>query len=130
MKRALILTAGFGEGHNTAARNLKTALEQTGECQAEVADLFALTYGKLNEMARKAYLAIINHAPAVWEKIYQLFDSKKSVEMNLPALIQMKRKLQKMLHDHPPDVILSTYPIYSFLLEKIARDTGGRHFPL
>ena len=28
MKRILILTAGFGEGHNAAARNIRDALEQ------------------------------------------------------------------------------------------------------
>jgi len=71
MKRVLILTAGFGEGHNAAARNLKAALDQfaPGAVEAQVLDLFERCYGRMNELVKKAYLTTINNAPAVWEQI-------------------------------------------------------------
>ncbi len=130
MKRVLILTAGFGEGHNTAARNLGEALRRTGRAEAEVADIFALTYGRLNEVARKAYLATINHAPQVWEKIYQLLDTKGSMEPNLIALRQMRPKLRELLGRFQPDLIASTYPFYSYLLEKIYAAGGHPRLPV
>jgi hypothetical protein len=51
MKKILIFTAGFGEGHNTAARNIRDALELVGsdEVNVQVVDLFDRCYGKLNE---------------------------------------------------------------------------------
>ena len=43
MTRVLILTAGFGEGHNAAARNLAAAVDAAGGAgTAQIADLFAL----------------------------------------------------------------------------------------
>ena len=45
MKKVLILTAGFGEGHNAAARNLRDALEYlSDEVKVEILDLFESSY--------------------------------------------------------------------------------------
>ena len=61
MKKILILTAGFGDGHNAAARSLRDAIELLDEdARAEVLDLFADGYGAFNTLARKTYLAWSN----------------------------------------------------------------------
>ena len=54
MKRVLILTAGYGEGHNSAARALKSAFDEQPGVQAELVDLFALHAPRLNHFSRKA----------------------------------------------------------------------------
>jgi len=61
-KRILILTAGFGEGHNSAARGVRDGLALVAPAGAdiELRDLFPETYGALNEIVRRAYLAVIN----------------------------------------------------------------------
>ena len=60
MKKILILTAGFGDGHNAAARGLREAIELLDEdARAEVLDLFADSYGVFNTLARKTYLGIV-----------------------------------------------------------------------
>lgn len=130
MKNVLILTAGFGEGHNTAARNLRDALNATGEARAETSDIFALAYGRFNELARKAYLLTINHAPKLWARIYQLFDAKGSVEANMLTLGRMRRKLLDELKRTQPAVVVSTYPLYSFLLAKIFASGSHPRVPL
>ena len=67
MKKVLILTAGFGEGHNAAARNLRDALELASEdVKVEVLDLFESTYGAFNTLAKNAYLGIVQYAPKFW----------------------------------------------------------------
>ena len=61
LKRILILTAGFGEGHNSAARGIRAGLMQIAppaEVQIEVHDLFADTYGLLNDYAREVFIGI------------------------------------------------------------------------
>ena len=81
MKKILIFTAGFGEGHNTAARNIRDAIEHiaANEASVEVLDLFASCYGKLNDFFRKAYIAAINRTPRVWGKIYNVIDGTQFV---------------------------------------------------
>ena len=64
-KRILILTAGFGEGHNSAARGIAAGLAAIAPEAAAVErhDLFAETYGVVNDWARRVYLTLINRAP-------------------------------------------------------------------
>lgn len=64
MKKVLILTASFGEGHNTAARNVRDAIEHSNdEAVVEVLDLFALTYGRLHDFVRKLHLQVVQAHP-------------------------------------------------------------------
>ena len=64
-KRILILTASFGEGHNSAARGVRDGLARVAPdgTEVELHDLFAEAYGPVNEFVRKSYLAIVNFAP-------------------------------------------------------------------
>ena len=81
MKQILIFTAGFGEGHNTAARNIRDALEVVAgnEVKVQIIDLFDRCYGRLNEFLRRAYIAAINRTPRVWGKIYNVIDGTQFV---------------------------------------------------
>ena len=59
MKKVLILTAGFGDGHNTAARNVAEALDLiSDEVKVEVLDVFQSSLGLLNDVLKKAYLGL------------------------------------------------------------------------
>ena len=62
MKNILILTAGYGEGHNSAARGIRDGLRRVSPdgVHVELHDLFAETYGFMNDWARIAYMAMIN----------------------------------------------------------------------
>jgi UDP-N-acetylglucosamine:LPS N-acetylglucosamine transferase/predicted metal-dependent phosphoesterase TrpH len=130
LKKILIFTAGFGEGHNTAARNVRDALELIGEddCQVEVLDLFESCYGRFNDFMRKAYLTAINKTPRVWEGIYKILDNSDVVESNLAILARMRRALDDLLRQTQPDVVVSTYPVYNYLLDEIYADGRERHF--
>ena len=99
MKKILIFTAGFGEGHNTAARNIRDAIEHIApdEAKVEVLDLFDTCYGKLNDFFRKAYIAAINRTPRVWGKIYNVIDGTQFVESNMMMLAKMKRAMSDVL---------------------------------
>ena len=66
MKKILILTAGFGEGHNSAARGIRDGLRKIAPdgAHVELHDLFAETYGAGNDWARVLYMGMINRTPA------------------------------------------------------------------
>ena len=130
MKKILIFTAGFGEGHNTAARNIRDALEHIApdEVKVEVLDLFDTCYGKLNDWVRKAYITAINRTPRVWGKIYNVIDGTQFVEANMVMLAKMKRAMSDVLADLEPDAVVSTYPIYNYVIDSIYADGRPKTF--
>jgi UDP-N-acetylglucosamine:LPS N-acetylglucosamine transferase len=131
MKRILILTAGFGDGHNTAARNVADALEMiSDDVKVEVLDVFQSSLGLLNDVLKKAYLGLTRYAPGVWSGIYSMLDSSKRLESNLLAFGNLKTALQSILEQSQPDVVISTYPVYAHVIREIYRDHSERPFRL
>lgn len=122
MTKLLILTAGFGEGHNAAARNLATACEAlAGPGSAAVVDPFALAQPGFNRVACRAYLATINGAPRLWSRFYAWIDRSRIFPRHLWILRGELRALAAELDRLRPAVVCSTYPFHAFLLEHLAR---------
>jgi processive 1,2-diacylglycerol beta-glucosyltransferase len=125
MTKVLILTAGYGEGHNAAARNLAVAFDQLlGPGQACVTDLFALASPRLNAVLRRGYLALINGSPRLWSSIYGWTDRSRILPRGLWMLSRETRLLAELVARERPDVICSTFPVYAFMLEKLALQQG------
>jgi processive 1,2-diacylglycerol beta-glucosyltransferase len=126
LKKILILTAGFGEGHNAAARGIRDGLAQVAPAQADVElhDLFAETYGAVNDWARKSYLELINRAPRAWSTFYNWLDRKKSFNGDFKLLYALKNRLSQLLVRSRPDAVVSVYPAYAHLLDEILGRDG------
>ncbi|NJK92753.1 MAG: galactosyldiacylglycerol synthase [Blastochloris sp.] len=131
-KKILILTAGFGEGHNTAARNLREGLLHVGgeSVQAEVLDCFADSYGAYNEFTRKAYIGAINETPKLWQLFYRMLDQTRIFELTLPTMAKLQKDLGKLITSQQPDLVCTTYPIYAFLFNRLYPDPAQRPFRL
>lgn len=128
MKKILILTAGFGDGHNAAARNLRDAIELVDEdARAETLDLFADSYGAFNTLARKTYLGMVAYAPRLWGQFYSLLENP-FVERQLGSFTRLQNMLEKVLAETQPDCVVSTYPIYSHVIKKIYASHHERPF--
>src|SRR5207253_5257465 len=94
MKKIHILTAAFGDGHNTAARNIRDALEHIcNDVKVEVLDLFEASYGPFNTLAKKTYLGIVQYAPRLWESVYSLMENPV-VERNLGGFKRLANALE------------------------------------
>ncbi|MEO6002131.1 MAG: galactosyldiacylglycerol synthase [Opitutus sp.] len=120
--RVLILTAGFGEGHNAAARALLAGFERNaGTGSAEVHDAFALAAPRLNRAARGFYLTLINRAPRIWSEVYDWIDRSNFVRRRLWFFAREIRALAGLLERMRPGAICCTYPLYGFFLEHLAR---------
>jgi len=123
--RLLILTAGYGEGHNAAARALATAWDaRNGRGQAVVADVFALAAPRLNELTRRAYLGLINRAPHLWRAAYGWLDRSATVPHLLRGLQAERKVLAALIAREDPVAICCTYPVYAFLLRALAEEEG------
>ncbi len=120
-KRILILTASFGEGHNSAARGVRDALacvapEQT---EVELRDLFAEAYGPVNELVRRSYLALINFAPRAWGAVYRWLDRKEDFDESFQRFTRLKDHFAALLDRFQPDVVVSSFPAYPNALQQI-----------
>lgn len=126
--RILILTAGFGEGHNAAARALATACDAAhGPGTAKLIDAFALASPRLNDFSRKLYIGMINRTPRVWSSFYAWVDRHEVFPGALALLRGEIRALERALGEEQPAVLCSTYPVYAFMLAKLAKQ--GRVLP-
>jgi processive 1,2-diacylglycerol beta-glucosyltransferase len=121
--RVLILTAGFGEGHNAAARSLAAAFDALqGAGTARVADVFALAAPRGNALARRSYLGLINRAPWLWRAAYGWMHRSALLPGLLRSLRRERRVLAGLLATERPVAVCSTYPVYSYLLQALARE--------
>ena len=129
MRKVLILSAGFGEGHNAAARNLRDALEHlSDDVKVEILDLFETSYGKLNDLAKRAYLGLVRYTPGLWGGLYSLLDQSATVEKQLGTMGRLNDALSDILQQSQPDVVVSTYPAYAHAIREIYRDHRERPF--
>jgi processive 1,2-diacylglycerol beta-glucosyltransferase len=120
--RVLVLTAGYGEGHNAAARALAAACDAAqGPGTAHTADVFAAASPRLNALTRRAYLECISRAPHAWSAFYGWLDRSDFLPNTLWMLRGEARVLRQLIEREKPAIICSTYPVYAFLLEKLAR---------
>lgn len=129
MKKILILTAGFGDGHNAAARNLREALDLiTDDAKVEVLDLFESTYGTLNTLLKQTYQGLVRYAPTVWSGVFSVFDNPALFRRQMDGMGKLRRALTAVLHETEPDVVVSTYPVYAHLIQDIYRGYAERPF--
>src|SRR5947199_9797104 len=120
-KKILILTAGFGEGHNSAARGVRDGLARVAPDQTtvELRDLFAEAYGSINDLVRRSYLALVNSAPRAWGFVYRWLDRKTDYSTEFRRLRKLKAQFGPVLDRFKPDIVVCSFPAYANVLEEI-----------
>lgn len=123
MPRILILTASMGEGHNTAARNIGEALtaETNGTAEILIADPYTRTNPLVNKLMQKGYTTAINRYPRAWKLVFELLNRRGVVEGMGPMLKELTDAVQSLITEFRPDIIASTYPVFTFLIAKIRK---------
>jgi len=131
MPRILILTASMGEGHNTAARNIKDALiAEAGEnAVVLVADPYTRTNPVINKLMQKGYTTAINNYPRAWKVVFELLSKRGVVEGIGPMLAELTAAVKALIDEFHPDIIASTYPVFSFLIAKIRKRSPSLTVP-
>jgi processive 1,2-diacylglycerol beta-glucosyltransferase len=120
MKRILILTAGFGEGHNSAARGVRAGLARIApKVEVELRDLFPETFGVLNEIIRRAYLGLINRSPKSWGYVYNWLNRIQNFDERFQRFRRLKKNLGRLLDRFQPDVVVSTFPPYPYFIQQL-----------
>lgn len=125
MPRILLLTAGFGEGHNTAARCIAEALREHSGTEVKVADVYMETVPRFTKVLQAGYSLAINKYPFIWSAIFSLLDKPGRLEATLPLAGNLREATRGIIEKFRPDAIVSTYPLYAYLLRELKRRGHG-----
>lgn len=119
--RFLVCSAGFGEGHNAAARSLVAAFDRAeGPGAAALMDIFAQATPRTDAAVRSGYLYLINRAPLLWSWIYRWTDRAQILPRYLWLLRDATKALARAMEAGRPAAVCCTYPTYAFMFEHLA----------
>ena len=122
--RILIVTAAFGEGHNSAARNLGLALDAAGAV-TRVSDPCLLGMPRLTDLLSRGYRLATTRLPYVWAWIYRSSDRCDFSRQRGPVMRLPERALASLIAEFQPAAVVSTYPLYPYFLARIFARTGN-----
>lgn len=122
-KRILILTADAGFGHRSAAIALEQAVLRKYGDLAEVMLVNPLDEKKapiLLKESQSDYDVIVKKAPEIYRLGYEASDTRVPKTIMESALtVLLFEVMRDVLNRTQPDVILSTYPLYSAALDAV-----------
>jgi processive 1,2-diacylglycerol beta-glucosyltransferase len=125
----LVFSAGFGDGHNSAARSIVAAVGEAsqGRVQARMVDLFPQAVPRMEAFLKWGYEFVTTHFPALWGGLYKLAE-RDSGQGNLgwKFFPELHRQLSECLITERPAAVLSTFPMYPYLLGEVK---AGIPFP-
>jgi processive 1,2-diacylglycerol beta-glucosyltransferase len=123
--RILIVTAAFGEGHNSAARNLALALNAAGAV-TQVSDPCVLGTPRLTAFVNGAYRYVTTNLPQVWARIYRSTDRCDLGKQNSIVLRKIEAALLELIEKFQPDALVSTYPLYPYFFARFLAKSGKK----
>ncbi len=121
VRKILVLSAGFGQGHHSASAALKRAaelLEAEGEAvELLVVDPLKRPGDELYPWSRRMYLRVIRTFPWLWGLYFKVIDQPWHTWLSVWLMRGFQRRLKALLAEVKPDVVVSTYPIFPHFLE-------------
>ena len=123
--RILIVTAAFGEGHNSAARNLALALDAAGAV-TQVSDPCVLGVPRITAAVNHGYRYVTTHFPNIWAKIYRSTDNCDFSQQRSPVMRWVESALADLIREFRPDAVVSTYPLYPYFMTRILEAAGEK----
>jgi processive 1,2-diacylglycerol beta-glucosyltransferase len=115
----LLLTAGFGDGHNTAARNVMHALNRLAPQEpTELVDVFDLAHPLTAPLMKQGYQMLITRAPWAWAWMFAQ-SAKMNFDGGVDTLAALRNAIGGLLTKHKPRAVVCTYPLYPKLLQQL-----------
>jgi UDP-N-acetylglucosamine:LPS N-acetylglucosamine transferase len=124
--RVLILSADVGEGHASAARALAEQIENSPQpAEVTVIDGLAAMGPLLRPVVEDGYRVQLRFFPWTYTVIYWLLEHVLPIRMVARRTLCLlgSRPLSRIIDEHEPDVIVSTYPAVTVVLARL-RLTG------
>ena len=117
MKKVLLITGSFGNGHLQVSKNIKEAFEKyyTDEIEVIETDLFLQAHPNLTPVLKKLYLYSFSYFRDIYGYLYYAGKSYS----NISAYRYFSSEyLKKLVKQAKPDIIVSTFPTPALSLLK------------
>ncbi len=114
-----VLTASFGDGHNTAAQNIVAALNDLNIPNSGALDLLNTIHPSIMQSLTKGYRIITTRCPSIWEQLYRIADNISFGDGSFDLMPTVTRGTAAYLQKTKPKAVISTYPLYGNLIERI-----------
>ncbi len=110
MKKILIFYASYGGGHLSAARSIKEYIDENyADTKTQLVDCVEYVNKVLNSITTTAYTEMAKKAPWAWGKLYSKSEKGPIAHISSEANKIMSIKLNKLLQEFEPDLIISTH---------------------
>lgn len=114
MKKIMIFYAAYGGGHLSAARSIKENIETNyPDVEVKLVDCMEYVNKVVNKVTTKAYSEIAKEAPRTWGKVYWKSQNGPLAQISTTSNKLLSIKLNKLLKDFQPNLIISTHPFSS-----------------
>jgi len=111
MKKVMIFYAAYGGGHLSAARSIKENIEiNYKNVEVKLVDCMEYVSKYVNKVTTKAYAEMAKKAPRTWGRVYWNSQKGPLAHFSTTSNKVLSIKLNKLLQDFSPDVIISTHP--------------------
>lgn len=122
MKKVLIFYASYGGGHLSAARSIKEYIKENySDVETNLIDCVKYVNKSLNALTTTAYNEMAKKMPWAWGKIYSNSQKGPIAKISSTSNKIMALKLNKLLQEYNPDVIISTHPFSSQMCSVLKR---------
>jgi len=121
-KNILILYAKMGKGHYSASMATKEAIikQYKDKYNVEVIDFFGLFNFGFSKSTAKAYDGTVKHMPNFYKAFFEWTDEAWKVKfINTINYLSLSTAFKKLLKEHNPDIIISTFPIWDYAVAKM-----------
>lgn len=114
MKKILIFYASYGGGHLSAARSIKEYLESNyKDIDINLVDCMKYVNKTVEKITTTAYNEMAKKVPWAWGRIYSKAQSGPIASISNASNRVLALKLNKLLQEYKPDVVISTHPFGS-----------------
>ena len=114
MKKILIFYGSYGGGHLSAARSIKDYIENHyNDTEIEVVDCIEYINKLFNKVTTKAYVDFSKNARWIWKQLYYGSENGGLAKVSNSIDRIMAIKLDKLIQEYKPDLIISTHPFSS-----------------
>lgn len=123
--KILILTGKFGMGHWSASQSLQQQiLEEDGEAEVAVVDLIDYAMPNASEAMYKAFSLLVTHGSGLFNTYYKMTENMEG-EARPPFEWHFLDKLEELIADRRPDVVIATHPLCAQLVSRYKWESGS-----
>ncbi|UOF88883.1 1,2-diacylglycerol 3-glucosyltransferase [Fodinisporobacter ferrooxydans] len=130
LRKALILSASCGEGHQQASLAIQEAMKRIDPAiEVRIEDYLKMVHPIVDAVARYCYIQSVRYAPPLYSLFYHRTKNLKSSSRIQKYLNQLgMNELKNYIQEFKPDIVISTFPTPAGVMS-VLKESGTIQVP-